>query len=54
MSKHHRAKLTEDTVRKIRHLHAAGKSQASIAKQFGVSQPAIGQIVQRATWRHVK
>lgn len=54
MKRHHRAKLTESSVREIRRRHAAGESQRSLGKQFGVSQPTVGQVVQLATWRHVR
>lgn len=54
MKLHRRAKLTERAVREIRRRHSVGESQRSISKRFKVSQPTIGQVVQRATWRHVK
>lgn len=47
------SKLTEEKVREIRRLHAAGIPQVEIAKQFGVRQTNISMIVCRHTWRHV-
>lgn len=47
---HHKAKLTEADVRKIRSM---GGSQYAIAAQFGVSQVLIGKIINRKLWKHV-
>jgi hypothetical protein len=44
------AKLTEADVRAIR---ASAESQRTLAKRYGVSQPAIGYIRIRKTWKHV-
>lgn len=45
------AKLTVEQVQEIRDRYAGGEIQISLAKAFGVSQPAISQIVRRAHWR---
>lgn len=47
------AKLDENKVREIRALAAAGHLQRDIAERFGVTQPNVGYIVRRETWRHV-
>jgi len=48
-----KAVLTEDDVRSVRVRVAAAESPASIAREYGVKQPAIGKIVARRTWKHV-
>lgn len=48
------AKLTDEKVREIRGLADSGMSGWSIARQFGVGQPCISDIVRRVTWRHVE
>jgi hypothetical protein len=48
-----RAKLTEDQVREIRRRKAAGESQASLARAFGLGESAISSIVRREHWLHV-
>jgi len=49
-----RAKLTEDDVREIRCLCAAGNfTLKELALRFGVSFATIHKIVQRKIWRHV-
>lgn len=53
-ARHGLAKLTDQKVRDIRRLHGAGVSQYDLADLFRVSQPAIGAIVRRKTWRHVQ
>jgi HNH endonuclease/NUMOD4 motif-containing protein len=47
-------KLTEQHVREIRKLLAGGVTQVEVAKRYGVSQPAIGQIKSGQIWSHVK
>lgn len=48
------AKLTDDKVRKIRHLAAStSRSVASIAAEFEVDPANIRAIVRRRAWRHV-
>jgi hypothetical protein len=45
--------LTDHQVRKIRRLAATGVFQREIALRFGISQPNVGYICRRDTWRHV-
>lgn len=47
------SRLTEDQVREIRALYSAGMSQRKIATRFGITQPNVGFICRRETWRHV-
>lgn len=47
------AKLTETQVREIRQMAETGHTQREIAAWFGVTQPAIGYVLRRATWKHV-
>ncbi len=46
------AKLTAAKVVEIRHRYAAGESQASLARVFGVAQSNIGAVVTGRTWKH--
>ena len=51
---HGSARLTEDDVKEIRRLHAAGqRTQAELGEMFGVSQATISAIVRRETWQHI-
>jgi hypothetical protein len=48
------AKLTDDSVREIRTIYAAGGiSSSQLGARFGVSQANIVLIVLRKTWKHV-
>ena len=47
------AKLTEDDVREVRRLNAAGVSGRRLTEQFGVNAVTIHNIVHRKTWKHV-
>lgn len=47
------AKLTEQSVRRIRELKATGSTERELAQQFGVSIPCISSIVCRQRWKHV-
>lgn len=47
-------KLNEDQVRAIRELSVKGLSYPQIAKQFNVDRTAVGMIVRRERWPHVK
>ena len=49
----HRAKLTEDQVREIRHLLKAGHSQGGVAKRFDVVRTTIRDIATGRTWHLV-
>jgi hypothetical protein len=53
---HPRAKLTEDDVRTIRSMYVYGSSdlgRPGLARRFGVSPQAIGDIITRKGWPHV-
>lgn len=52
-AKHRMARVNEDTVRLIRTQYAQGKSQYALARELGISQPTVSQIVLRKTWRHI-
>lgn len=47
------AKLTATAVAEIRQRAGAGEAQRRLAREFGVSRPAISAVVKRETWRHV-
>ena len=47
------AKLTEADVREIRRRVNDGELQRVVAAQFGITQPNVGYIARRETWRHV-
>jgi len=47
------SKLSDETVLRIRELHAAGSKQCDLAKEFGVHFVTINKIVLRKTWRHL-
>lgn len=49
----HTSLLSEDKVFEIMKYKDSGKSQRQIAKIFGVSHVAIGNIFRGATWRHL-
>jgi len=51
--RNHRAKLTEDKVRNIRHALAAGVSGSHLAQQHSVCQATISLIKSRQRWPHV-
>lgn len=53
-SVHYRAKLTEHDVPAIRQRLAAGESQYSIARDYGVNRGAIAKIKYGQNWKHVK
>ena len=48
-----RAKLTDDQVREIRSRAAAGETQTSLGREFGVVQTVISDVVTRKTWKHI-
>jgi len=52
-SKNASAKLTEESVRRMRAERQLGATQTSLAKKYGVSQPLVGKIVRREQWTHV-
>ena len=45
--------LTENDVKSIRRLNISGVSQTQLARDFGVGQSSISEIVHRKTWRHI-
>jgi IS30 family transposase len=47
------AKLTEADVSQIRQEADEGKSQAAIARRFGVTRQMISRVVLRRNWNHV-
>jgi hypothetical protein len=47
------AKLTEEKVRAIRTAFADGVSKAELSRRYGVSWPAIHQIVTRFSWKYL-
>jgi len=47
---HGMAKLTADDVLAIR---ASSERHVIIARQFGLSQTTVGEIIKRKTWRHL-
>ena len=48
-----KAKLTEQTADEIRRLYNAGRSQCSLAKEYGVHTGTIWFLIHRRTWKHV-
>lgn len=52
--RHSQARLSEDNVRKIRTLAAAGTPQASLGAMFGITQSCISHIVRGKRWAHVQ
>lgn len=52
--RHHNSKLTEDAVREIRALAAAGERVCTIARKFGITHTIVSPIVRRERWRHVE
>lgn len=51
--RNHAAKITTDDVLEIRRRYRAGEFQKCIAKDFGITQSMISQIVRHASWRHI-
>lgn len=49
-----RAKMTEDGVRALRALHAAGASKRSLARVFGVAKSVASDAIVGKTWAHVR
>lgn len=47
------AKLTDDSVRRIRGLRAAGWSIPSLVKEFGVAKSQIENVIYLKSWTHV-
>ena len=54
-SENRASKLVEDDIRIIRSEYASGnKTQVELARQFGVIQSTISQVILRKVWRHVE
>jgi hypothetical protein len=51
-NKHGRSKLTDDEVRAIRARHT--ENQRKLAKEFGVCQATITNIILRQRWKHLE
>lgn len=51
--RHHASKLTAIDIIAIRHRCAKGEHQSSIAKEYGINQGTISEIVNRKLWVHV-
>lgn len=52
-SLHHSAKLRESDVLDIRRRIAAGETQYSLAKEYGVTKGQVAHIKTRRQWRHI-
>jgi hypothetical protein len=53
-SKHHAARLTEESVLEIRERYRRGETQKKqLAEIYGVSEATIGRVVDRKLWKHV-
>lgn len=50
---HHAARVTTEQVIEIRKRAKAGEVQARLAREFGITAVALGNIVRRRTWAHV-
>lgn len=50
---HYRARLTAAAVARIRELAAAGRSRASIAREFEIAQVTVWRVLTGQSWRHV-
>jgi hypothetical protein len=48
------AKMTEDQVLEIRQRFAAGGiTKVALAQEYGIGKPAMGDILNRVTWKHL-
>lgn len=52
-SKNNHARLTEEQVRDVIARCERGQLQREVAAAYGISQPSVSKIVNRATWRHI-
>jgi hypothetical protein len=50
---HGMAKLTDDNVRSIRSLYAAGVSAAELARRFGIGHSQAWAVAVRKSWKHI-
>ena len=53
-SQHHHAKLNEVAVRVIRYVCGHGRTQASVARAYGISPMAVSDVVRGTRWAHVQ
>lgn len=51
---HHNAKLTNKDVLKVRELHKIGFTNSELAKDYGVSKPAMSKILRNKTYINIK
>ncbi len=51
--RHYSTKLEDEDVRSIRAAVQAGKSQAAVARDFGIKPMVVWKIIQGKTWRHL-
>lgn len=51
--KNNKAKLDDEDVRTIRDHYSRGRTQVSLAEEFGVNQTTISLIVRREGWGHI-
>ncbi|MGE0289327.1 MAG: NUMOD4 motif-containing HNH endonuclease [Bradyrhizobium sp.] len=51
---HYKAKITEDQVRELRRLHAAGGGAYALGKSLGLKKGAIWALIHRKSWKHVE
>lgn len=52
-ARHHKTPLTDEDVREIRRMRAAGVGGPTLSKRFGISHVAIYKIAKRETWAHL-
>jgi hypothetical protein len=52
--KHHKAKLNDDQIRKIRKLREQGYTGTALAKMFNVNNTLIYFICKRINWKHIE
>lgn len=50
---HHSAKLKEEDISEIRRRYDSGEKMAPLAREFGVSDVAIGKVVKYQSWKHL-
>jgi hypothetical protein len=50
---HHKAVLTEDSVRHIRREASAGVSPSELARRYGCHPDTVRHVVKGRTWKHI-
>lgn len=48
------ARITADEVREMRRRNSDGERQVSLAKDYGITQATVSNIVLRKTWKHIE